>query len=105
MRYMTEEEIQAEQELMMAQRLKSVADAYVENFNGPEISYEEAEKIVSESNLENIQKVSKKKRTERFDTCKSCEKFFIPSKICLDCGCFIPIKTWGKNDSCPLNKW
>ncbi len=42
---------------------------------------------------------------ERYNICKSCDRFNKLTKICKECGCFMPAKTKLKNNFCPLNKW
>lgn len=50
-------------------------------------------------------KVSPEVQFMRFNTCLSCEKLYKPTDTCKACGCFMRIKTWMPNVSCPLNKW
>lgn len=44
-------------------------------------------------------------RDERFALCKGCEVLFKPTRTCKECGCFMGLKTWLKDASCPLGKW
>jgi hypothetical protein len=48
---------------------------------------------------------TKKIRNERFDICKECPKLFKPTKTCKECGCFMAMKTWLSDATCPINKW
>lgn len=41
----------------------------------------------------------------RYETCKSCDHFFKPSRQCKECMCFMNIKTKVKDATCPLGKW
>lgn len=50
-------------------------------------------------------KVSPKVQEMRFSTCLSCEKLYKPTDTCKVCGCFMRVKTWIPNVSCPINKW
>lgn len=42
---------------------------------------------------------------ERIMTCRNCDKYNELQNVCMECGCFIPMKTKIVFDSCPLNKW
>lgn len=44
-------------------------------------------------------------RDERLDACKGCEELFKPTRTCKQCGCFMALKTWLKDATCPLGKW
>lgn len=44
-------------------------------------------------------------RGERYDICLGCERLFKPTRTCKECGCFMAMKTWLKQASCPLGKW
>jgi hypothetical protein len=41
----------------------------------------------------------------RYAICRTCEKFNSKTKICMQCGCFMPAKTKLKSVVCPLSKW
>ena len=41
---------------------------------------------------------------ERMDICRSCE-YLTPIKVCMKCGCIIPIKVKIANSECPIKKW
>lgn len=49
--------------------------------------------------------VDSETQANRYDICKSCDKFFELTKQCKECGCFMTLKTKLKMTSCPLNKW
>ena len=40
---------------------------------------------------------------KRLEICKQCPRN--QDNVCLDCGCFIPLKTKKASDYCPLHKW
>jgi hypothetical protein len=42
---------------------------------------------------------------ERLKTCAQCDKYDASQSKCVECGCYIPVKTKLILDSCPLNKW
>lgn len=44
-------------------------------------------------------------RNARYETCLGCEKLFKPTRTCKECGCFMVMKTWLKDATCPLGKW
>lgn len=44
-------------------------------------------------------------KPSRYSICKACDRFNTSFKLCKECGCFMPMKTLIKNESCPLNKW
>jgi len=41
----------------------------------------------------------------RFSICEGCPKFSKMTKRCLECGCFMELKTKLKQASCPMSKW
>ena len=44
-------------------------------------------------------------RNGRYEICLDCDKLFKPTRTCKECGCFMAMKTWLKNASCPIGKW
>jgi hypothetical protein len=48
---------------------------------------------------------TKDTRTKRFEICKGCEELFKPTYTCKKCGCFMALKTWVDQATCPLGKW
>lgn len=42
---------------------------------------------------------------DRMKMCLQCEHFFKPTRQCIKCGCFMPVKVRLKNSSCPVKKW
>jgi len=97
---MTEEEIAAEQALIVEQ--KKQMQEYVKN---NEVTDEEAQSVTPFDLLNSNNYTSKDIRNERYDICKGCEHFFKPIKMCKECGCNMPLKTWLKEATCPINKW
>jgi hypothetical protein len=53
----------------------------------------------------NIFRVDSEQQESRFNICKSCEHFIPITTTCTKCGCFTNMKTWMKNQSCPIGKW
>lgn len=41
----------------------------------------------------------------RLSVCEGCERFVHFTKQCLECGCFMNMKTRLLNAKCPLGKW
>lgn len=48
---------------------------------------------------------TKEKRNERLDICNGCDRLFKATKTCKECGCFMSLKTWLKDATCPIDKW
>ena len=44
-------------------------------------------------------------RDARLADCKGCDRLFKPTRTCRECGCFMGLKTWLGNATCPLGKW
>jgi hypothetical protein len=42
---------------------------------------------------------------ERLSTCRQCSRFIKASQQCVECGCFMHIKTKLKGAECPLGYW
>lgn len=51
-----------------------------------------------------IQLVERSERTARLDICKQCPKLEHGTN-CLECGCFMQMKTWTRDARCPIDKW
>ena len=47
----------------------------------------------------------KLERERRLKICRTCEKYEPFLTRCKECGCFLKLKTWFMNSSCPLDKW
>ena len=41
----------------------------------------------------------------RQDICRKCERLLKPTWNCLECGCFMKIKTRLEASKCPIHKW
>ena len=72
------------------------------------------EQALSDDDVQNVTPVdlfrsnaytNKTARDARLDICKGCERLFKPTRTCRECGCFMGLKTWLKDASCPLEKW
>jgi RNA polymerase-binding transcription factor DksA len=48
---------------------------------------------------------TKEVRDERYAICKECPRLISITRTCKECGCFMALKTWLKDASCPLDKW
>lgn len=48
---------------------------------------------------------NREERNDRLSTCKGCERLFKMTGTCKECGCFMGLKTWLTNATCPLGKW
>ena len=46
-----------------------------------------------------------KQSVERMKMCLQCEYFYKPTKQCMQCSCFMPIKVRLRSQSCPVGKW
>jgi hypothetical protein len=44
-------------------------------------------------------------RNRRLALCKGCDRYVIESGRCVECGCFMGVKTKLRTASCPLGKW
>jgi hypothetical protein len=95
-----EDEIQAEQDLMREQAAM-VTDYAVAN----EVSDEDAQNVTPLDLLNSKNYTTREMRDARYDVCKGCDEFFKPIKMCKECGCSMPLKTWLSQAECPLGKW
>jgi hypothetical protein len=95
---MTDEEIAAEQALIVEQA-KQMNDA--KNHMSDEV----AATVTPFDLLNSNNYTTKDVRNSRYETCKQCPEFFNPIKMCKECGCSMPMKTWLKNATCPIGKW
>ena len=41
----------------------------------------------------------------RYDICLGCEFYDAAEEVCLECGCTVPTKVRGLNQTCPVGKW
>ena len=42
---------------------------------------------------------------QRMNICRSCDRLSNITKICKECGCFMPAKTKIPGEACPIGKW
>lgn len=66
---------------------------------------DKTEKAASEHLLSESSKVSEAVQEERYSICQSCPNLHEATNRCKLCGCFMGVKTWMKNQKCPINKW
>lgn len=52
----------------------------------------------------NIGRVGEQVAVERIAICNQCPKL-LPTRQCVECGCFMDAKTKLPNAECPLGKW
>ena len=52
-----------------------------------------------------FEKVPEEIQHYRYSVCKSCDKLYKPTDTCKVCGCFMRVKTWMPNQSCPIGNW
>jgi hypothetical protein len=52
-----------------------------------------------------IGRVTDEVQEKRYAICQECPRFLSLTKQCLECGCFMQLKTKLPNATCPLNKW
>jgi protein-arginine kinase activator protein McsA len=74
---------------------------YVDNH----MSTEQIDSVTPLDLLSSTNYTTKEVRDSRFTTCKDCDRLFKPTRTCKECGCFMALKTWLKDASCPLGKW
>ena len=97
---MTDAEIAAEQALIVEQKKRE--DEYVAN---NQITDEQAASVTPFDLLNSNNYTTKNIRNNRYEVCKGCEHFFNPIKMCRECGCNMPLKTWLTDAVCPIGKW
>lgn len=66
---------------------------------------EQADAVTPLDLLSSDNYTTKAVRNERFDVCKGCDRLFKPTRTCRECGCFMGIKTWLKDATCPKGYW
>lgn len=50
-------------------------------------------------------RVSEETQQYRYNICRDCDKLYKLTDTCKVCGCFMKVKTWMPQQSCPLKKW
>ena len=107
-RFMTDEEIAAEQALMQQQRAAENVDFEKVAEEAPPVDPESADQLTP-LDLLTGEYTDKATRDARFDICKGCDRLFKPTRTCKECGCFMALKTWLKDARCALpepdRKW
>jgi len=73
--------------------------------NMPKISDKEAQNVTPIDLLNSKNYTTKEIRNQRLDICKGCPRLFKPTKTCKECGCFMAMKTWLSDATCPIGKW
>lgn len=106
-RYMTPEEIRAEQKLIKQQATQFVFNVKPDEEYGPDVDEVEVDHHdVSPIDLLNGENYTDKAtRDARYDVCKGCDRLFKLTRTCKECGCFMAAKTWISAASCPLGRW
>lgn len=97
---MTDDEIAAEQALIVEQ-----AQAEKDFVANNTITDEQAATVTPFDLLNSNNYTTKDIRNDRYEVCKGCEHFFNPIKMCRECGCSMPLKTWLTDATCPVGKW
>lgn len=87
--------------------LQQQYDAAVREGSLPEGGFtDEAAREVSPMDLLSSDNyTTREQRDGRLSTCKDCDSLFKPTRTCRECGCFMALKTWLKDATCPLGKW
>lgn len=70
-----------------------------------EFSDKQAQHVTPFDLLNSKNYTNKDIRNKRYNICKGCKHFLNPVKMCKECGCNMPLKTWLKEASCPVGKW
>ena len=102
--FMTDEEIQAEQALMLQQQMGQM-DLEATAERAPLITEEQADAVTPLDLLHADNYTTKAIRNERLDICRGCDRLFKPTNSCKECGCFMALKTWLSDATCPIGKW
>lgn len=87
--------------------LQQQYDAAVREGHLPEGGYtdEHAAEVSPFDLLSSSNYTTREQRDERLNVCKGCDELFKPTRTCKECGCFMALKTWLKDATCPLEKW
>jgi hypothetical protein len=48
---------------------------------------------------------SRETRDQRLAECRKCPRLFKPTRTCRECGCFMGMKTWLAEATCPIHRW
>lgn len=104
-RYMTDAEIAAEQDLIRQQAADPRLNFALAAEQAPQVSEAQADAVSPLDLLDSANYTDRVTRDARFATCKGCERLFKPTASCRECGCFMALKTWLKDATCPLGRW
>jgi len=80
---------------------KNYPSLFKQGTNLAEFSFELIKKAMQGDALD----VSPEIKNQRMDICKNCDKYDAEQVRCIECGCYLEIKTSFSLDSCPLGKW
>lgn len=70
-----------------------------------EMTDEEHRNVIPIDLLKSKNYTEKEIRDSRYEVCLGCPSLFKPTRTCKECGCFMSLKTWLKDATCPLGKW
>lgn len=79
-------------------------DIFIYSGHNEEIS-KEMDSVTPLDLLSSKNYTNREERDIRYDICKKCPELIKMTKTCKKCGCFMSMKTWLKDASCPINKW
>ena len=80
---------------------KNYPSLFNQGKNLAEFSFELIKKAMQGDALE----VSAEIKNQRMEICQKCDKYDAEQVRCIECGCYLEIKTSFSLDSCPLEKW
>jgi hypothetical protein len=91
----------------MEDYLQEQYEAAVREGRLPEGGYtdEHAKQVTPLDLLSSDNYTTKDTRDGRLNTCKDCDRLFKPTRTCRECGCFMAVKTWLKDATCPIGHW
>lgn len=95
--FMTDEEIAAEQHLMLQQQAGVQPP--------PPLSDRDAASVTPFDLLSSSNYTDRGTRDGRYAACKDCDRLIGLTKQCRECMCVMPAKTWLKDATCPIGKW
>jgi len=60
---------------------------------------------VSKFAMSGFETVDSETKNSRLEICNSCDRMNKENRTCLECGCFLDIKTGWATEKCPIGKW
>ena len=60
---------------------------------------------VSRFAMSGFETVDSETKNSRLEICNSCDRMNKENRTCLECGCFLDIKTGWATEKCPIGKW